>query len=35
MHIEEYLLTGLRNLLGMSYLASYNQFICEPLILKK
>ncbi|MBI2263872.1 MAG: hypothetical protein HYU64_01660 [Armatimonadetes bacterium] len=31
--LEEYLLTGLRNPLGMSYLAGYNQFICSPLSL--
>lgn len=30
---EEWLLTGLRKPLGMSYLASYNQFICAPLAL--
>jgi hypothetical protein len=29
--LEEYLFTGLRNPIGMSYLASYNQFICTPL----
>jgi hypothetical protein len=29
--LEEYLFTGLRNPMGMSYLASYNQFICTPL----
>jgi len=29
--LEEYLFTGLRNPMGMSYLASYNQFICSPL----
>lgn len=31
--LEEYLFTGLRKPLGMSYLASYNQFICTPLSL--
>lgn len=31
--LEEYLFTGLRNPMGMSYLASYNQFICTPLSL--
>lgn len=29
--LEEYLFTGLRNPIGMSLLASYNQFICTPL----
>ncbi len=29
--LEEYLFTGLRNPMGMSYLASYNQFVCTPL----
>ncbi len=29
--LEEYLFTGLRNPMGMSYLAGYNQFICTPL----
>lgn len=29
--LEEYLLTGLRKPLGMSYLANYNQFVCAPL----
>lgn len=29
LYLEEYLFTGLRNPLGMSYIASYNQFICE------
>ncbi|GAH05221.1 unnamed protein product, partial [marine sediment metagenome] len=29
--LEEYLFTGLRNPLGMSYLANYNQFICSPI----
>ena len=33
MFLEEYLLTGLRNPLGMSYIANYNQFACEPLTL--
>lgn len=28
--LEEYLFTGLRSPLGMSYLAGYNQFICAP-----
>jgi len=27
--LEEYLFTGLRNPLGMSYIANYNQFICN------
>ncbi len=31
--LEEYLFTGLRKPLGMSYVASYNQFICTPLSL--
>lgn len=31
LRLEEYLLTGLRKPLGMSYLASYNQFVCAPL----
>jgi len=31
--LEEYIFTGLRNPMGMSYLASYNQFICTPLVL--
>ncbi len=31
--LEEYLFTGLRHPMGMSYLASYNQFICTPLSL--
>lgn len=30
LYLEEYLFTGLRNPLGMSYLANYNQFICRP-----
>ena len=29
--MEEYLFTGLRNPMGMSYIASYNQFVCAPL----
>ena len=29
--LEEYLFTGLRNPLGMSYIANYNQFICKLL----
>jgi hypothetical protein len=29
--LEEYLFTGLRRTLGMSLIASYNQFICKPL----
>ncbi|MBY8989581.1 MAG: antibiotic biosynthesis monooxygenase [Candidatus Lokiarchaeota archaeon] len=29
--LEEYLFTGLRNPLGMSYIANYNQFICKPI----
>jgi hypothetical protein len=31
--LEEYLFTGIRKPLGMSYLAGYNQFICAPLFL--
>lgn len=31
--LEEYLFTGLRKPLGMSYLAAYNQFTCTPLSL--
>lgn len=31
LYLEEYLFTGLRNPLGMSYLANYNQFICKPI----
>jgi len=31
MCLEEYLFTGLRRPLGMSWLASYNQFSCVPL----
>ncbi|MBI3155927.1 MAG: hypothetical protein HYZ20_11005 [Burkholderiales bacterium] len=31
LRLEEYLLTGLRKPLGMSFLASYNQFVCAPL----
>jgi len=30
-YLEEYLFTGLRNPLGMSYIANYNQFICKPI----
>jgi len=30
--LEEYLFTGLRDPLGMSYIAAYNQFICKPLL---
>lgn len=33
--LEEYLFTGLRNPMGMSKLAGYNQFICAPLLLTK
>ena len=29
--LEEYLFTGLRNPLGMSYIANYNQFICKSI----
>ena len=29
--LEEYLFTGLRNPLGMSYIANYNQFICKTI----
>ena len=32
-YLEEYLLTGLRDPFGMSYMAGYNQFICDPLSL--
>lgn len=32
--LEEHLLTGLRNPMGMSKIAGYNQFICSPLVLK-
>jgi len=32
-YLEEYLFTGLRNPLGMSYIASYNQFLCNPIYL--
>jgi len=31
LYLEEYLFTGLRNPLGMSYIANYNQFICRPI----
>ena len=31
LYLEEYLFTGLRNPLGMSFLANYNQFICRPI----
>ncbi|KKK43566.1 MAG: hypothetical protein Lokiarch_25900 [Candidatus Lokiarchaeum sp. GC14_75] len=31
LYLEEYLFTGLRNPLGMSYIASYNQFLCNPI----
>ncbi|KKN18307.1 hypothetical protein LCGC14_0957090 [marine sediment metagenome] len=30
-YLEEYLFTGLRKPLGMSYIASYNQFLCNPI----
>jgi len=30
--LEEYLFTGLRAPLGMSYIANYNQFICKAII---
>lgn len=33
--LEEYLFTGLRKPLGMSYLANYNQFVCAPLALAR
>lgn len=33
--VEEYLFTGLRSPLGMSYLANYNQFVCAPLFLTR
>ena len=33
LRLEEYLFTGLRTPLGMSYLANYNQFVCAPLTL--
>ena len=29
--LEEYLFTGLKNPLGMAYIANYNQFICKLL----
>ena len=29
--LEEYLFTGLKNPLGMSYIANYNQFICKSI----
>ena len=29
--LEEYLFTGLRNPLGMSYIANYNQFLCNTI----
>lgn len=31
--LEEYLFTGLRSPMGMSFLASYNQFVCVTLSL--
>ena len=31
LYLEEYLFTGLRNPLGMSYIANYNQFICKTI----
>ncbi len=31
--LEEYLFTGLRDSMGMSFIAGYNQFICTPLSL--
>jgi hypothetical protein len=34
LRLEEYVFTGLRKPLGMSYLANYNQFTCAPLPLK-
>ncbi|MHA2298756.1 MAG: hypothetical protein ACXAEU_19320 [Candidatus Hodarchaeales archaeon] len=33
--LEEYLFTGLRKQFGMSLIASYNQFICKPLVIEK
>ena len=30
--LEEYLFTGLRDPMGMSYLAAFNQFVCTPLV---
>lgn len=33
--LEEYLFTGLRAPMGMSYLAAYNQFVCHPLSVSK
>ena len=30
-YLEEYLFTGLRKPLGMSYIASYNQFLCNSI----
>ena len=35
LRLEEYLFTGLRTPLGMSYLAGYNQFTCTPLSLAR
>ncbi len=32
-YLEEYLFTGIKEPLGMSYIASYNQFICRLIIL--
>ncbi len=32
-YMEEYVLIGLREPFGMFYLASYDQFVCEPLSL--
>ncbi len=34
LQLEEYLFTGLRNPMGMSYIAGYNQFVCTPLPVK-
>ncbi|MFC2078768.1 hypothetical protein ACFLSZ_02190 [Candidatus Bipolaricaulota bacterium] len=33
--LEEYLFTGLKDPMGMSCLAAYNQFVCEPLVIPK
>ena len=33
LRLEEVLLTGLREPLGMSWVASYNQYVCQPLAL--
>ncbi len=33
--LEEYLFTGLKNPMGMSHIAGYNQFVCRSLALKQ